>query len=542
MNNFFSFFTGIYKNESLRVRQKANFIFMISLFLTIMVCLPMVLLIINNNISVDLILRIVSFLFLTAVLIVLKNGRYKVASNLLIICTIVALVGFIYVRPYKHFYEMYILALLMMFTMLVISLVGYNKRQASVYSTVILGVIYAYYFIKVFPFATEELIKSEIESLFFITLFVGVAGIMTYTIFKSSEKLLDVVENELDRNIKKLAQIRKSLESVNSSIEISEVLKSSSDKVISVVNDTESALKVIKSEFDLLINEIRDMESKNGIVLTKAGDVTAVTGKSVADINDSFNSIEKIDRELNRIAVTIDEKFKELEVLIDISGQSQNQMKSLSDSMELINQSSDKINQTVAVIINVSEKTNLLAMNASIEAAHAGESGKGFNVVATEIRKLAELTGKNTKLITDVLSNNKKIISDANMINATAVKDFNKLIENIISMKEKFQTILDGVQDIKIETREMLGNMKKISIEAIDVGKSLENVKSLIEVNNDIIKNGYTRTAGTFNKIEGIVVSLKKAESDLNALKNAGDENSKSIERLGSEIERIAEK
>lgn len=107
----------------------------------------------------------------------------------------------------------------------------------------------------------------------------------------------------------------------------------------------------------------------------------------------------------------------------------------VSTLVEKIEEKSQGLEEMSNVIQQISEQTNLLAMNAAIEAAHAGESGKGFAVVADEIRKLAENSGTEAKKIADVLAEIKKMIDEA--------------YEGTVSTKKEFDNIVKGSSEVK---------------------------------------------------------------------------------------------
>jgi methyl-accepting chemotaxis protein len=130
-------------------------------------------------------------------------------------------------------------------------------------------------------------------------------------------------------------------------------------------------------------------------------------------------------------------------------------LKAASDNINSLSQQSEQISNIVNTITAIADQTNLLALNAAIEAARAGEQGRGFAVVADEVRQLAARTSTSTAEIDDVVKRNNQFANDA-------VKAMENIVLQAAQGTKLIQETGNAINDIEQSTQNMVDVVRKL--------------------------------------------------------------------------------
>ena len=213
-----------------------------------------------------------------------------------------------------------------------------------------------------------------------------------------------------------------------------------------------------------------------------------VSEEMVASVNSSAAAIEEMITSIQSVNTVLNTNSESMSELNEATKTGKVSVEEIAVLVGEIEKSSNGLSEMSTVIQQIASQTNLLAMNAAIEAAHAGEFGKGFTVVADEIRKLAESSGKEAKQISDVLKKVKSLI-DSTFGKTIAVKED---IEHIVSLADKVtnqesvvkSTVAkqsDGGQQLLESLKVMRESTQSVSNAVENLQKSTDSVKVAIQ-------------------------------------------------------------
>ena len=196
--------------------------------------------------------------------------------------------------------------------------------------------------------------------------------------------------------------------------------------LVKTINDTSSQLSGSVQETEQIANQLSAASKK------QSEDIT-VAGSAIVDISESMESVSKDANESSKVAMRSVEIAKKggdaVQRTMDGMDTIREHIQETSKRIKRLGESSQEIGDIVELINDIAEQTNILALNASIQAAMAGEAGRGFAVVADEVQRLAERSANATKQIEALV---KTIQADTN--------------EAVISMEKSTSGVVNGAQ------------------------------------------------------------------------------------------------
>ena len=309
-------------------------------------------------------------------------------------------------------------------------------------------------------------------------------GELTYKIKLISDDELGKMSMDYNRVIETLSGSIHELKKVASDSEgMSSELSSNSTELSATVNQMSATMQ---SMDDRIQTVHREVESSNKNIASINGNIKTVINlidiQSEA-VENSSSAITQMIANIGTIEKTTSDKKNLAGELVSLANIGERDMQETVVSITDITKDTEVILELIKIINNVASQTNLLAMNAAIEAAHAGDAGRGFAVVADEIRKLAETSGANAKSISVSLKTIAQKISSASSKTVTTNEAIKKIIVGIGEVTDSMNETLMGLQEITVGSKQItdaITGLKQITNEVKDSGQDMNKGTDLI--------------------------------------------------------------
>jgi methyl-accepting chemotaxis protein len=519
-----SFIVSVYDSGSLQIRLKSRILAWSAMVMGSLSILMGTVMFVTGAVVVGVLLA-AFFVFALTVALILRAGKYFAASSIFLYGLFAVMFLAIKFDAYKNVYECYVFGTLGSFLLITGALIANKSRQTTILAFLDLAAIAVLYALDGRGADGGKVTLLAIQSLVTSGIMVALGGVFASMIVKTQNNLLSDVERQAKQAGENYRSMSEAItETQDNALRIGGALAERADGTIEALKELRVAIHAILEGMDGLTAAVAESETANARAVTGQEVVQEALADYSGEVSKASAAIEEMAASVKSIGAQASGKREAVRGLCDLAEAGEAKLSRIKDSIDQILVAAGSMMEMSGFIEDVAERTNLLGLNASIEAAHAGAAGRGFAVVAGQIRNLSIEAGKSSRVISQTLKETRAGIEAASGQNAEAI--------------EFFKTISQEIRGVSGMIEELLSSLQEMSNGAVDVVQAVEAVSSFTVSTEKAVNDSRQSIAVSstgITKVAAIAGEVRVGSIEMDARFGRMEEDAVDVQRLGGE-------